>query len=96
VNYGKTTKHDRRKLKCFTFETHVRRADETDQAATIDTSLVLSVLKQLSNNHFMFLIFPHPAIHFAKVLQKQLQSVVTTQQQRPLQHIKSSCATKIG
>lgn len=45
------------------------------QAAAVDASLVISVLKQLPNNHLMFLIFSHPAIHFVKVLQKQHKSL---------------------
>jgi len=62
----------------FTFDSEIRRrVAKPDQAAAIDTSLVFSVLKQLPNDHLMFLVFSHPAIHFAKMLQKQLQIVVT-------------------
>jgi len=57
---------------------HLKEGDDkTDQAAAIDASFVISVLKQLPNNHLMFLVFSHAAIHFVKMLQKQLQTVVT-------------------
>lgn len=48
---------------------------ETHQAATVDTSFVVSILQQLPNDHLMFLIFSHPAIHFVKMLQKQLRTI---------------------
>lgn len=37
------------------------------QAVAIDASFIFGVLQQLPNNHLMFLILSHPAIHFAKM-----------------------------
>jgi trans-aconitate methyltransferase len=51
------------------------------QAAAIDASFVISVLEQLPNNHLMFLVFSHAAIHFVKMhksLSKQRKYSGTT------------------
>lgn len=53
-----------------------RKACEADQAVAINASFVFGFLKQPPNYHLVSLIFSHPGIHFAKMLQKQLQAFV--------------------